>query len=121
MSLAQLINRPCLIVTRDDSGEEDEYGNQIPTEGAVETVCEAQPRRALEPENMADLSDEDFAGFFLPVDAGYLNAASAVWIPELGEFEVEGLPANWRNPRTQDYRFLHVNLRRTAGPEDELS
>lgn len=121
MSLAQLINRDCVIITRSETGGEDEYGNEIPVEGAIETVCEAQPRSAVEPDNAGELSDEDWTAFFLPADAAYLNTASAVWIPGEGEFEVLGRPPNWRNPRTQTHKYLQANLKRTAGAEDELS
>lgn len=121
MSLTQLINRPCVLLVRSATGTTDDYGNVIPSEGTVQTVCEAQPRSAVEPELASELSDEDWAAFFLPADAAYLNAASGVWIPELGEFEVIGRPPNWRNPRTEDFKYVQANLKRTAGAEDELS
>lgn len=120
MSLTTLINRPCVIFTRSDSAEEDDYGNLIPAEGAVETVCEAQPRASVEPALAGEVSDSDWVGFFLPPDASYLNTASAVWIPELGEFEVVGMPPPWRNPRTQQASFVEASLKRTAGAEDDL-
>ena len=119
--LERFINRPCVVLTRSTTGAEDTYGNLLPDEGAVETVCEAQPRRSVEPESEAELSDEDWTGFFFPADASYLNGASAVWIPELGEFEVVGMPLGWRSAWTQQDRYVQANLKRTAGPEDELS
>lgn len=121
MSLAELVNRPCVIITREETGTVDDYGNEIPTEGTVETVCEAQPRASVEPENMAQLSDEDWTLFFLPADAPNLNTAAAVWIPGLAEFEVVGAPLPWRNPRTRREHYVHVNARRTAGAEDAVS
>ncbi len=121
MSLAERINRPCVIITRSNTGTVDDYGNEIPTEGTVETVCEAQPRSSVEPENMGQLSDEDWTLFFLPADKSYINTASAVWVPDLAEFEVVGAPLPWRNPRTQVESHVHVNVRRTAGSEDGIS
>lgn len=121
MSIATLINRPCLIQTRDETGATDPYGNAVPVEGAIETVCEAQPRASVEPENMAELSDEDWTLFMLPADVDLIDTGDAVWIPGLAEFEVVGAPMPWRHPRTQADHHMRVNVRRTAGAEDPIS
>lgn len=121
MSIENRINRPCVIVTRTESGTTDPYGNEIPNEGAIETVCEAQPRSSVEPENQAELSEEDWTLFFLPADIGLVSTADAIWIPDLFECEVVGAPMPWRNPRTRQEHYLHVNVRRVAGAEDAVS
>lgn len=118
MSLAQLINRPCVIQVRTESTTSiDKAGDPLKDVDDVETVCEVQPRSAIEPQNN-DLSEEDYVGFFFPADHASLNSASAVWIPDLGTFEVVGKPPVWRNPRTRADQFVQANLRRTAGPDD---
>lgn len=55
MAVARLINRPCSIVHRTDSGEVDGDGNTVYDEETIETVCELQQRdRAENPEGISD-------------------------------------------------------------------
>jgi hypothetical protein len=118
VSLSLFINRPCSILTRSESGSKDIYGDPDKTPDSVDTVCEMQPRSAVEPENAGDLSDEDWVGWFFPADHASLNSASAVAVPGLGTFEVAGSPAIWHDSITQQDDHIQVNLRRTAGPAD---
>lgn len=120
MSLTSQINRPVVLFYRSGSEEIDEAGNEIEDEEAIETVGELQPRRTDESANHPDTAESDWIGYFLPDEAAYLNSASSVWAPELGEYEVVGIAMVWRNPRTQSDEFIEVNLKRTAGPEDDL-
>lgn len=120
MSLVRQINRPVVIFYESDSEEIDEAGNAIEDETAIETVGEIQPRRTDEPTGHPDIADTDWVGYFLPDDIPYLTAASLVWVPGSGEFEVVGDPLVWRNPRRRQLTFCEVNLNRTAGPEDDL-
>lgn len=121
MSITTLINRPCVIVTRDETGATDDYGNAVPVEGAIETVCEAQPRSSVEPENYGELSEEDWTLFMLPADIGFVTNADAIWVPGLAEFEVNGAPMPRRHPRTGQEHHMRVNVRRTAGAEAAIS
>jgi hypothetical protein len=117
VSLSQLINRTCVLLVRTESTTLDADGDPVMDEASVETVCEMQPRSAIEPQN-SDLSEEDWVGWWFPADRDFLDSASLAWVPELGEFEIVGMPPTWRNPRTQTDEFIQANTRRTSGPED---
>lgn len=118
MSLQSLINRPVVILTRSDSGEIDEAGDEVLDEVAVQTVGEIQPNDTSEPSQHPDIADSDWVGFFLNDDFANLNSASLVWVPDEGEFEIEGEPLRWRNPRTQSFEYVAVGLNRVAGASD---
>jgi hypothetical protein len=110
------INRPCLLILREFSASTDDYGNEVPTERGVETVCEIQQRLRQEPGQPGDLSETTWDGFF---PAGTkLNSGDAVSVDGLGGFEVIADPWAARNPRTQIESHLEATLKRTRGPED---
>lgn len=110
-----------MIFRREESEETDDYGNELPGDTAVQSVCEAQPRSSVEPARQGEFSDTEWVGFFLPADIAFLNTASAVWIPEVGDFEVDGDALPWRDPHTTRQEYVQVNLNRTAGAEDDVA
>jgi hypothetical protein len=111
--LTQLLNRKAWLVRRSDSGAEDEYGNQTPTETTTEIVCEVQQRSRDEASD-TDVSDTQWLGIF---PAGTeLDSGDAIVVEGLGEFELDGAPWPARNPRTQAESHVEATLRRTAGP-----
>lgn len=116
MSLTSLINRPCLLIRRSESGDTDDYGNDIATETIVATVCEIQQIRRTEPATEGELSQGDWVAFFLPGTA--LDTSDAIEVDGLGTFELVGGPWVVRNPRTQQESHVEASLRRTAGAED---
>jgi hypothetical protein len=111
-----LINRPCTIISRSESGDTDELGNDIADVNEVVTVCEVQQRRRDEPDAHGEVSDTLWDGFFL---AGTeLTTADAVRPEGLGEFELVGDPWPVRDPLTQQESHVEATLRRVAGAED---
>lgn len=122
MSLTQLINTPCTITHRTTSEKRDRYGNEIPTETLVDTVCEVQESRlslagrSSEPETEGEMSDTHWTGLF-PTGTP-LSTADTVRVEDIGDFEVAGEPWHARNPRTQTIDFVEVPLRRTVGGEE---
>lgn len=118
MSLAQRITRPVVIYHRQSSGEIDEAGDAVDTETAIETRASLEPRSTTERPTHPDIAESDWLGWFQPADLAYLNAASSVWAPELGEYEVLGQPAHWDHPQAG---FIEANLKRVAGPEDDTT
>lgn len=90
MSLSTLISRPCVIVYRSESGDTDDYGNDLPTETRVDSVCEVQQVRRDEPGDQGETSDTRWDGFFLP--GTDLRTADAVEVEGIGTFELVGDP-----------------------------
>jgi hypothetical protein len=115
--LSQLINRPCTITRRSESGVEDAYGNDVPEETVVETVCELQQQRRDEPDQQGEVSDALWIAFFLPGTAVHTGDVLTV---DGEQYEVVGDPWHPRNPRTQAEGQVEATLRRTAGSDDEV-
>lgn len=107
-----------MIISASASETLDAAGDAVETEVAIQTVGEIQPRSPSEPGGHPDISDSDWIGFFLPADEPYLDSASTVWVPGLGEFEVVGKSPTWRDPFDQIDSYVEVNLNRTAGAGD---
>lgn len=121
MSLDRLINRPCTIVRRLPSADEDGYGNEIPAEQSIETVCELQRRMQRTGDERGDqgeLSDTVWSVFFLP---GETVHTGDVVIVDGAEYELVGRPWRVRNPRTQVVSHVEATLRQTAGAHEEGS
>ncbi len=116
MSLAKLINRPCVITRRQDSDTDDDYGNEIPDEDLVDTVCELQQRRRDEPDDQGETSDTTWALFLLPDTL--IGTADTITVDDV-EYELIGAPWEARNPRTQVVTHLEATVRRTAGAPDD--
>lgn len=113
MTLSQLINRPCTLVYRTDTGDTDELGNVIPSETRVDAVCEVQQDRREEPGDAGEVSDTRWSGYFLPgVD---LRTADAVQVEGIGTFELIGDPWPARNPRTETEEHVEATLRLVRG------
>lgn len=119
MSVTSLVNTPCTVIRRVSGGEEDDYGNEIPTIEEVASVCEVQKqirRSSEEPEAEGELSDTLWLGIFLAGED--LTTADAIDVDGLGRMELIGAPWPVRNPRTQSVSHIEANLRLTAGAED---
>lgn len=113
--LTDLLNLPVTLVQRDESGDADERGNDIPTETLVETVGELQQRRRREPDDAGELSDADWL-LILPADTTIRTGDGVIANGQ--HFEVVGDPWLARNPRTRAASHVEATLRRTAGAED---
>lgn len=116
MSLASLLNRNLTIIRRTTSEDADDYGNEIPDEGAIETVGELQQRRRDEPAGEGELSVTDW---LLILPAGTLLRTGDQAIVDGQEYEVVGDPWIARNPRTQAVSHIEATVRRTAASNDE--
>lgn len=112
-----MINRPCVLVLRDKTGEEDDFSNEAPDETEVESFCEIQQVDRSEPGDQGELSDTLWNGYF-PAGTD-LSTADAVRVPDLGEFELVGAPWPVRNRRTQQESHVEASLRRTGDLEAE--
>lgn len=118
MPLSDLLNRPCTITRRSQSGTTDDYGNDIPAETTVETVCELQQRdrRAdSEPDLAGELSDTLWL-LVLPAETD-IDTGDVVEVDGL-VYEMFGDPWLARNPRTGEESHVECTLRRTASAED---
>lgn len=111
MSLAALLNRPLTIIQRSDAGAEDEYGNPVPTEAAVEVVGELQQIRRDEPGDQGEMSRTDWL-LILPAGTS-IDTGDAV-ICDGFIYEVVGDAERLRNPRTQEFSHVECTLRRTG-------
>jgi hypothetical protein len=110
--LATLINRPCKLIRRSESGTTDDYGNDIPSEIVVDTVCELQQRRRDEPSDQGELSDTVWDAFFLPTEDVRTDDALVV---DGGLYEFVGDPWTVRNPRTAADSHIEATARRAGG------
>jgi hypothetical protein len=116
MALADLLNLPVTLVQRTDSGTLDDYGNDIPTEVEVETVCELQQRRRDEPDGHGEMSSADF---LLVLPAGTDARTADIAVIDGQDYEFVGDPWIARNPRTGVVSHVECTVRRTAGAGDE--
>lgn len=89
MSVTDLIVRPCTLILRSQSTEEDRYGNEVPGDDELDTVCEIQQRQRSEQDDQP-LGRGEWVGFFLPTED--LNGAAAVRVDGRGTFEFDGPP-----------------------------
>jgi len=111
--LADLLNRPCLITRRVDTGEEDSRGNPMPTLTTVEAVCELQQQTRAE--DGEEISATVWR-LFLPVGTP-IGTRDTVTV-DGEDFEVHGDPVTWRNPRTRQESHIEATLQRRAGAGD---
>jgi hypothetical protein len=112
--LSRLISRPCLLVKRSASGDEDEYGNEIPSEELVETVCELQQATRAEPAAAGELS-QTLWDFFFPTGTD-CDTGDAV-VVGANEYELVGEP--WEaNTGSRSVWHVEATARLVAGAED---
>ena len=116
MPLASMLNRTCTIIRRSESGSTDRYGNDIPSEDLIPSVCEVQQQRRTEDRERGEASEADWLGIF-PAGTD-LDTGDAVEVDGLGTFEMVGAPWPARNPRTQAESHVEATLRMTAGAGD---
>jgi len=119
--ISNLLNRECQIVRRGPSGVEDRYGNEIPTENTVSTVCELQAvaqRSGNEPNGYNELSRTKWTIFF-PVGT-YVDSADTV-VVDGEEYELDGDPWPVRNPRTQAASHVEASLIRVSSSDGGAS
>jgi hypothetical protein len=113
--IADLITTPCTLRLRSESGVEDDYGNDVPTETTVETVCELQKqirRSSEEPEGQGEISDTLWA-LFLPAGTD-VDTSDVVEVD--GEmYEMVGEPWPVRHPITGVESHVEASVRRVAG------
>jgi hypothetical protein len=116
--ISALLNTPCTITRRFDSGTNDPYGNALTTTFSTNTVCELQQltRRAdAEAGGHGDLSDTQWA-LFLPAGT-VIDTDDKVTVT--GQvFEVAGAPWPVRDPETGTVSHVEANLRRVAAATD---
>lgn len=117
MPLSTLINRPCTITRRSESGTTDEFGNDISKEETVETVYELQQRPAEDRETDDELAQAQLVAFFLP--GTQLGSGDNVTDGLDGlQREVVGEPWQARNPRTKEPSHVEATLTRVAAAGD---
>lgn len=112
-----LCNRACQLIKRSPSGEEDDYGNEIPEDAPRATsVCEVQQKDSDEQPTGSPASSE-WDGFF--PDGVDLSSVDAVNVPGLGMFEIVSDPVEWRSPVSGGRVYTFAKLRKT-GPGEEI-
>lgn len=117
MTITALINQPCTLVHRADSGTQDDYGNETVAESTRSTVCSIQQTRRSEPGDQGEVSDTTWMVFLLPDES--LHTGDQV-IVSTETYEVTGDPWRAFNPRTGSVSHVEATVRRTAGAEDEV-
>ena len=113
MTIASLLTLPCTIVRRSPTGTEDDYGNEIPGESTVSTLCELQQRQRGETEET--VSDTSWL-LVLPADTD-VDSADVVIVAGK-EYEMAGDPWVVRDPETGVLSHTEATVVRTAGAHD---
>lgn len=116
--LNHLLNRPCQLVRRAPSGLEDDYGNELPGETVISTVCEFQKQtRSGDQEDTGrnQLAESRWNVFF---PAGTEVDSGDSLVVDGTEYEVDGEPWDVRNPLTGQMSHVEVQVKRVAGAED---
>lgn len=111
MSLTTLLNLPCVIERRTDSGATDRYGSPRASVSEMETVCELQQRTRDEPGDQGELSATDWR-LYLPAGTD-IDTSDTVIVDGI-VFEVVGDPWQARNPRTRSQSHVEATLRKTG-------
>jgi hypothetical protein len=111
---ARLLNRPCTVVRRVDSGEVNDYGDPVMTETQTEAICELQkpPRRASDEANQSGELSDTLWDLFLP--AGTEIATGDAVIVDGVKYELVGDPWRARHPLTRNIDHLEATVRLTA-------
>jgi hypothetical protein len=113
--LAQLMTKPCLIVSRSDAGTVDDLGNPMTDETLVETVCELQQRRRDEPDLQGELADSTW-DLFLPAGTA-IGTDDAVEV-DGHRYELVGEPWDAAHDMSPAVAHVWATVRRTASAED---
>lgn len=113
-----LINRPATLIRRTESGETDDYGNDIPNEDPVEIVAEVQQQDRSEPSQHPDVSNSNWLAFFQP--GTVVHAADSLIVDGV-EYEVLGEPWPVRDPLSTLGDHIEATVRRVAGDEEGAS
>lgn len=112
MTIAALINRPCVLLRRQDTGTIDDDGMPVTTTTEVATVCELQQVQRSEPPGLDETSSTLWA-VFLPAGT-QLTTADAIEV-EGQVFELVGEPWAVRNPRTGAESHVEATCKRVGG------
>jgi len=115
VSLATLLNNPVQIIRRSESGSVDEYGNDIPDEMLVETVCELQQTRRDEQDDQGETSETTWL-LILPAGTEIRTGDQVTADGMVFELAGDGWAA--RNPRTGVQSHVEATLKKTSGTED---
>jgi hypothetical protein len=114
MLIGRLLTRPCVITSRTDSGEVNDYGDPVPTDAEVNTTCELQKqlrRASEEPAGHGEFSDTLWE-LFLPAGTE-IGTGDVVTVDGLA-YEMVGAPWPVRHPRTGQETHVEATVRRTA-------
>jgi hypothetical protein len=115
MTLAQMMNRPCILVKR-IAGEKDELGDEVTEPVEIETVCDLQQQGGFHSESDDEVSDTRWV-LYLPADLE-VGVGDAVRVEGDGEFEIYGEAWRVRNSRTRAYSHIEAAVRRTIAPDE---
>lgn len=115
MSISRLVNRPCLLLLREDG--EDAYGNPVKTTSPYEAVCELQRKRGNEPDDAGETSDTRWLVVLLPTAEDdlprRLDTRDAVEVDgDVYQFVVD--PERLRDPWRRTFSHIEVDARRVA-------
>ena len=116
MTLTPLINRPCKILTRVITGEDD-YGNDTHEDTVVDTVCELQSlaqRKSNEDEDHNQLSSTTWKLF---LNTGETITARDAVVVDGERYELAGEVSDVWNPRTQLISHIEATVIRTSTEE----
>lgn len=112
--ISNLINRPCTILHRTETGREDAHGNEEIDETSVVTVCELQQKRRAEP-TQGEISVTEWDAFF---PAGTEANTGDGLLVDGEEYVFVGDPWDVRHPLTQALHHVQATVVRSAGQGD---
>jgi hypothetical protein len=115
-NLSKLLKRDVTIIRREESGDEDTYGNDIPKVTNLAVKGELQQRSRDEAEGTISQTN-----WLLILPAGTPIDGNDAVVVDGDTYEIIGDPWPAWNPRLGRYEHIEVTLRRTSGQPEGLA
>lgn len=112
--LTDLLNKPCLILRRSETGQLDAHGGEIETETTESVMCDLQQRVRSEEGDAGELSDTLWT-LFLPTGTDIRTDDAVVVGGRVYELVGDPWDAIQGSP---DMYHVEATVRRTSGDEE---
>lgn len=117
--IANLLTQPGVLIIRNQTGSEDEYGTPTWTTDEVSVMCHVQPRTSQELVEAAGAGITGWRGWFPPFSL--IEPADALLLDDGRQFEFVGPPRPWVNPSLNVEQHVEADLQRVEREAEESS
>jgi hypothetical protein len=111
MAVSRLLSYPVILIKRELSGDEDEWGSPLTVDTRIATNCYYRLVDSTDPDDNAMTTTDTTVEVFLAPDS-YPGPYDAVELDFVGELEVIGQPAPELNARTGKVSHLKLTARK---------